>query len=122
MKQILENIYNQLLKSYGCQGWWPFLELHNSGINPTKTGSINGYHPNDFSFPKNKQQQFEIILGTILTQNTSWPQVEKSLLNLQALNCLTPEKIISIEDEKIKQAIKPSGYFNQKSKSIHTVV
>ena len=56
--------------------------------------------------------------GHILTQNTSWPQVEKALLNLRKLKALTPMKIKKLNLEKLKQAIKPAGYFNQKAKKL----
>jgi endonuclease III-like uncharacterized protein len=32
-KDILLKRYNDLLKTYGPQGWWPLLELHNSKNN-----------------------------------------------------------------------------------------
>ncbi len=115
----LKHIYNRLLKLYGEQGWWPLLSV--KGNNPTKTGSIQGYHPNDYSFPKNKKQQFEIIVGAVLTQNTSWPQVEKALLNLNTLKVLGAEKILILDEEKLKQAIKPTGYFNQKTKYLKNI-
>ena len=115
MKKIYQ-IYNMLLKLYGPQGWWPLLEC--KGTNPTKSGDVKGYHPNDYSYPKNNIQRFEICIGAILTQNTSWPQVEKALLNLKKLKALTPLKIKKLNLEKLKQAIKPAGYFNQKAKKL----
>ena len=112
----IHQIYNMLLKLYGPQGWWPLLNC--KGINPTKTGAVKGYHPNDYSYPKNDRQRFEICIGAILTQNTSWPQVEKALLNLKGLNALNPEEMKNLKLEKLKQAIKPAGYFNQKARKI----
>lgn len=118
MKEI-QNIYNKLLKTYGPQGWWPLLELHKThNKNPTKSGSIRGYHPNDYKYPKTTNQQYEICLGAILTQNTSWPQVEAALLNLRKLKLITPKNILTTNENIIKQAIKPSGYYNQKYKKI----
>jgi endonuclease-3 related protein len=62
-------IYAKLLKLYGPQGWWPLLELEGTiDKNPTKTGSIRGYHPGDYTYPRTKAQQFEICIGAILTQ------------------------------------------------------
>jgi endonuclease-3 related protein len=105
-------VYNELLKKYGYQGWWPLLDYN--GANPTKTGSIKGYHPKDYSFPKNDSQRFEICVGAILAQNTSWVNAEKSLNNLFINNFINPDKIINNFD-KIKDFIKPSGYFNIKA-------
>lgn len=113
---VIKKIYDYLLDAYGPQGWWPLTELHdNSGTNPTKTGSIQGYHPGDYTYPHTKNQQFEIICGALLTQNTGWPQVEKALLNLKQLNALSPEAVLSLDPEILKNAIKPAGYYNQKA-------
>jgi len=111
----VHQIYNMLLKLYGPQGWWPLVGC--KGTNPTKTGAVKDYHPNDYSYPKNDGQRFEICIGAILTQNTSWPQAEKALLNLKGLNALNPEEMKNLKLEKLKQAIKPAGYFNQQGKS-----
>lgn len=110
MNYELTNIYNLLLKNYGLQGWWP-LTTHD-GSNPTKSGSISGYHVNDYSLPKTKEQIFEVCLGAILTQNTSWPNVEKALLNLKTIS---PIYISNLNNEDLKQSIRPAGYFNQKA-------
>ncbi|WP_440955621.1 endonuclease III domain-containing protein [Methanosarcina sp. Mfa9] len=115
-KTIIKKIYNYLLDAYGPQGWWPLTELHaKGGSNPTKTGSVQGYHPGDYTYPRNHTQQFEIICGALLTQNTSWPQVETALLNLKRLKALSPEGILKLDPETLKEAIKPAGYYNQKA-------
>ena len=112
----LKQIYNKLLKAYGLQGWWPL--VGHDGCNPTKTGSVNGYHPGDYSFPKDVGQRFEICVGAILTQNTGWPQVEKALVNLDKVCGISPNELLDIEEDKLKQAIKPAGYFNQKARKL----
>jgi endonuclease-3 related protein len=116
LKPVIREIYGCLLDSYGPQGWWPLTEIHETfGINPTKTCSIQGYHPGDYTYPQTRDQQFEIICGALLTQNTSWIQVEKALLNLKQLNALSPEGFIALLPEALKEAIKPAGYYNQKA-------
>ena len=105
-------IFKKLLDAYSYQGWWPITDYE--GENPTKTGSTQGYHPKDYSFPRNPSEQFEIIIGAVLTQNTSWPQVEKSIINLKKLINLTPFEILDLGEDEFKASIKPSGYFNQK--------
>jgi endonuclease-3 related protein len=62
---------------------------------------------------------FEVIIGTILTQNTTWINVEKSLKNLK--NFLTLEDFLKLEIDTIKQLIKPSGFYNQKSIRLHNL-
>lgn len=115
MNQI-QQLYNKLFKKYGFQGWWPLLDCE--GCNPTKTGSIKGYHPGDYSYPKNEKQKFEVCIGALLTQNTSWIQTEKALLNLKKEKALNAESIKKINLKKLKKAIKPAGYFNQKAKKL----
>ena len=112
-------IFKKLLDTYSYQGWWPITDY--TGTNPTKTGSTQGYHPKDYSFPRNSLEQFEIVIGAILTQNTSWPQVEKSIINLKELINLSPYEILELGEEDFKKAIKPSGYFNQKYNYLRNV-
>ena len=64
---------------------------------------------------------FEIVIGAILTQNTSWTNVENALDNLRAEGLLTPQGIINASDERISQLIQPSGYFNQKTQYLKNI-
>lgn len=102
------SIYQELLYSYKEQGWWPFLDI--------------GYHPKDYSYPKNHKQIFEISLGVILTQNTTFNSVVKSLENLQTIDCIDPLNFKNSEPSIIKEAIRPSGYFNQKYQYILNLI
>lgn len=122
-KPVVRMIFDYLFDTYGPQGWWPLTELHEAGgANPTKTGSIRGYHPGDYTYPRTRDQQFEIICGALLTQNTSWTQVEKALFNLKNLNALYPEGVLFLDPEVLKEAIKPAGYFNQKAVRLKALV
>jgi len=56
---------------------------------------------------------FEVLIGTILTQNTSWKNVEKALENLDGF--LTLESFLTLEEATLKDMIKPSGFYNQKA-------
>lgn len=111
MKEIRQ-VYTILLKRYGFQGWWPIIRSAD-----LRNGSLS-YHPGDYSLPENRAQKFEISIGAILTQNTSWKNVEKALLNLKKIKALSPESILRIEIKKLAAAIRPAGYFNQKSKKM----
>ncbi|MFH1332577.1 MAG: endonuclease, partial [archaeon] len=82
----INKIYKTLLKDFGPQGWWPVTDKKNA--------------------------QFEIIAGAILTQNTSWKNVEKSIKKLKEENLLIREAIIKIDNNKLSQYIKSSGYYN----------
>jgi len=107
MANKIYNIYKKLYETYDAQGWWPFL----------KDGEMV-YHPNDFSDPKNTNQIFEVGLGSILTQNTTFHSVIKSLQNLNKRDLIDPQNILNIDIDILKEAIKPSGYFNQKANYI----
>jgi endonuclease-3 related protein len=97
-------IYKLLYKTYGPQGWWPI------------TGY--GYHKFDYSFPRDENEIFEVCLGSILTQNTTFASVVKSLKNLHVKNALNVDAIEDMDINELKEAIKPSGYFNQKARYI----
>lgn len=108
----MNDVYDKLLKEYSPQGWWPLISY--DGENPTKTGAIKGYHPNNYEFPRDSKEQFEIIIGAILTQNTAWTSVEKALLNLKKIINFTPLELLNLDEDTFKEAIKPAGYYNQK--------
>ncbi len=112
---IILSIYQRLFKKYGPQGWWPLLD------ESSEKTLFCRYHPKDYSIPKNNNQRFEIIVGSILTQNTSWLQVEKALINLKKANLLSPKAILNCNDSILKQAIRPAGYFNQKAERLKTI-
>lgn len=97
---ILENYY-KMLERYGEQGWWPYT-LPNS-LKPT-------YYNSEPSI----DNRFEIAVGAVLTQNTNWKNVEKSLEILSQNNLLNPQKIISTDEGFIKECIRSSGYYNLK--------
>ncbi|MBZ9571275.1 endonuclease III domain-containing protein [Methanobrevibacter sp. TMH8] len=118
----LNFIYEKLLETYSYQGWWPFLD--HEGVNPTKSGSVNGYHPEDYDFPKNIHQKFEVIFGSILTQNTAWPSVEQALNNLNNLIEFTPESLLNFannNENEFKDAIRCAGFVNQKANYLKNI-
>ncbi len=109
---ILKDIYRQLLDRYGPQGWWPLIDF--IGTNSLKKGIIKGYHPLDYSFPQNSRQQFEIICGAVLAQNTTWVNAKKALQNLNSISLISVKNFLLATDNTISNAIKPAGYKNQK--------
>jgi len=82
---LLKKIFNKLLKQYGKQNWWP------------------------------AETEYEIVVGIILTQNTTWKNVEKALSNLKRAHMLEPKKILSCSNQIIEQLIKPCGFYKQKT-------
>jgi endonuclease-3 related protein len=105
-----------LLAAYGPQGWWPLLS--HAGSNPTLTGRLTGYHPGDFTFPRNDAERFEICVGAILTQNTAWANVERALDLLQRGEMLSPHAVVSVPEGALEAAVHSSGYFRAKAKKL----
>ena len=106
--QKLYRLYLSLMESYGVQGWWPLISE-----NPEYRAV---YRPGDYRFPKKSNEVFEICLGAILGQNTTFTSVVKALGNLKALNALSPEGFKALDESTLKTAIRPAGYFNQKAR------
>ncbi len=112
-------IYTKLYNLYGPQGWWPLMNYR--GSNPTKTGVSKGYHPLNYDLPETRNEIYEIILGAILTQNTTWSNAEKALNNLNNLNALYPENLLKLNDDTLKKAIRCAGFLNQKADYIKEI-
>ena len=91
-ENILLKIYTSLYSYIGPLKWWP-------GDTP-----------------------FEIMVGAILTQNTSWSNVEKAINNLKKENLLEPGKLYRINQEELAQLIKPSGYYNIKAQRLKNFI
>jgi endonuclease-3 related protein len=65
---------------------------------------------------------FEICVGAILTQNTSWRNVELAIANLKATRVLSPKKIHALTHDELAQLIQTAGYFNIKAKRLRNFV
>ena len=59
---------------------------------------------------------FEVVIGAILTQNTTWKNVEKSFKNLDGF--LELDTFLTLKENSLKEMIKPSGFYNQKAPRI----
>ena len=57
----------------------------------------------------------EILIGAVLTQNTSWKNVEKAILNLKKEGMLSVKRISTASITKLQRMIRPSGYYRQKA-------
>ncbi|MCR4393051.1 MAG: endonuclease [Dehalococcoidales bacterium] len=84
-KQTLQEIFQRLFVCFGPQHWWP------------------------------AEEPFEVIVGAILTQSTTWTSVEKAISNLKKAGLLSPAALRSIPVEKLAELIHSSGYFNAKA-------
>jgi len=92
MKNLLMDIYHRLYRAYGSRNWWP-------GETP-----------------------FEVMVGAILTQNTSWRNVEKAIERLKERGILNPEGIYKIKKFQLAELIKSSGYFRIKADRLKSFV
>jgi endonuclease III related protein len=104
MDKIIQ-IYRLLYKEYGPQRWWP--TTLEGDLHPT-------YHGKKIS----KKQRFEIIVGAILTQNTSWKNVEKAIIELNKAKVLDIDNIRKIKTKILAKLIRSAGYYNQKAERL----
>lgn len=58
---------------------------------------------------------FEVCVGAILTQNTSWSNVEKAISNLKRISALNPHAIHGLSAEALSEEIRSAGYFRVKA-------
>ncbi len=61
------------------------------------------------------------MVGAILTQNTSWTNVEKALANLKRAKCLEPSRLREIEIPVLTELIRSAGFTTRKPKRLKTL-
>ena len=98
-------IYEKLLAAYGPQGWWPVTPPGER--QPRYTGG-----------PRDPAQRFEVAVGALLTQNTSWLNASRAIESLNEARLLSPGGIDATDERSLARLIRPSGYFNQKAKRL----
>ncbi len=119
LQKTVRNLYRVLLNSYGPQGWWP---VPVAGDDQSGSCDKRGYHPGCFDIPRNKAQQLEIVLGTVLTQNTNWRNASTALRSLADDGLISQQRLRDTKIEQIALAIRSAGYYNQKAKTIKNLV
>jgi len=82
----IQEIYTVLDEYYGDLKWWP------------------------------AETSFEVMVGAVLTQNTSWGNVEKAIAALKKRNIMSPGKIF--KENKLPEIIRPAGFHYLKSKRL----
>lgn len=78
-------MYRRLLRAFGRQHWWP------------------ARHP------------FEVMVGAILTQATTWHNVERAIDNLRRAGALSAQRLAVMPRARLQSLIRPAGYFRQKA-------
>jgi endonuclease-3 related protein len=89
---VLLQFYDTLISHLGPQHWWP------------------------------GRTRFEIVVGAILTQNTSWSNVEKAIAHLRRARLLTPAALAQLPLARLARLVRPSGYFRQKARKLKAFV
>lgn len=84
----LKGIYNKLYGFFGPQRWWP------------------------------ADSAFEVMIGAILTQNTSWANAEKAIANLKKNKLLEASRLYGLSDARLALLIRSAGYYNVKTKRL----
>ena len=92
IEKILLRYFNKMYNHFGPLNWWP-------GDSP-----------------------FEVMVGAVLTQNTSWSNVEKAISNLKEKEYLDPYKILDLSLKELAEIVKPSGFFNVKAKRLKSLI
>lgn len=87
-KQHLMNIYKRLLAAIGPQHWWP------------------------------ADTAEEVIFGAILTQNTSWKNVEQAIIALRQAGQLGFQQVAAMDEQELAQLIRPARFLNQKAQAL----
>jgi endonuclease III related protein len=89
-RHVLRRAYELMRGRFGHRHWWP-------GETP-----------------------FEVCVGAILTQNTSWGNVERAIANLKAARVLEPKQLFALDETKLAELIRPAGYFNVKARRLRS--
>lgn len=89
---MLTEVYDRLLNVFGPQHWWP-------GESP-----------------------FEVMVGAVLTQNTSWQNVEKAIRNLRQADLLDPHALYDVPLDELEELIRPAGYFRVKARRLQSLL
>lgn len=104
-------IFQQLLLVFGPQGWWP----------TTPPGEVvPRYYPDRLPDRQlNPSEQWEVVVGSILVQNTNWnSNAEKALIALNENAALGLSAIAAVDEAGLAPLIRSAGFLNQKAKRI----
>lgn len=91
----------RLRKFYGDLAWWPVDD------------AFHREHGTD--------ARFEVLVGAILTQNTTWSSVETALANLKAKRLLDAKHLARADPATVRAAIRPAGSHHQKASYLQAV-
>jgi endonuclease-3 related protein len=90
--KTIETIFQTLSAHFGPQYWWP-------GDGP-----------------------FEVMVGAVLTQNTSWSNVEKALQRLKDADVLSAPALYQLDLDTLAEYLRPAGYFRVKAQRLKNLL
>lgn len=82
-------LHEALLQAYGPLDWWP-----------------------------GREDPFEVVVGAILTQRTTWTNVVGVIDALRRAELLSPEAIRLAEDSQLENLIRPTGFYRAKTQKL----
>lgn len=89
-KVHIKKIYRLLSEYFGAQGWW-----HADSL-------------------------FEICVGIILVQRTTWRNADRGINNLKKKHLLSVKEIVNISLKELEDLLRPAGFYRQKAKYLKT--
>jgi endonuclease-3 related protein len=84
--------YERMLAAFGPQHWWP-------GDSP-----------------------FEVMVGAVLVQNTSWRNVQRAIDNLRNAGVMELNALYQIPPAELAELIRPAGYYQLKTKRLRNLL
>ena len=92
-QSVLTRMYQALQEHYGPIGrWWP------------------------------TDDPLEVMIGSVLVQNTNWANVERALAQLRQADAVDACVLDRMSDERLAELIRPSGYRNVKTRRLKNLM
>jgi endonuclease-3 related protein len=92
MSRTLQEVYRRLFDAFGPQHWWP-------GESP-----------------------FEVMVGAVLVQNTSWENVKRAIANLRQADLMGPHALYAVPEDELEELVRPAGYYRVKAKRLRSLL
>ena len=84
-------MYRRLRDYHGPQKWWP------------------------------ADTPFEVMVGAILVQRTTWTNARRAIDNLKSARGLSPRAIRELDEDELQRLIRPSGFFRSKARKLRAL-
>jgi len=90
-QRTLRGVYRALLDAYGPQHWWP------------------------------AEDPFEVMVGAVLTQSTSWRNAASAIDCLKAAGAMTSQALRNLSLSHLASLVYSSGYYNAKARKLQAL-